>query len=307
LENHLKALVTGGAGFIGSNLVDRLIDENFEVSVIDDLSSGKAENINPKADFYQLDLTCQENESTILSALKGSKYVFHLAALPRVQPSIEQPQIYHDANVNATLRMLELSKKSKVKRFIFTSSSAVYGDTEELPTSESADLNPLSPYGLHKLIGDQYCKLFSSIYELETVCLRYFNVFGERMPMEGDYSLVMAVFAKQIMDKKPMTIRGDGEQKRDFVYVGDVARANILAALSDKVGAGEVFNIGSGQNRSVNQIAELMKGDSINVDPVIEPRETLCNNQKAQKLLNWQPTVQIEDWIPLWRAKLNES
>lgn len=303
----MKALVTGGAGFIGSNLVDRLIDENFEVSVIDDLSSGKAENINPKADFYQLDLTCQENESTILSALEGSKYVFHLAALPRVQPSIEQPQIYHDANVNATLRMLELSKKSKVKRFIFTSSSAVYGDTEELPTSESADLNPLSPYGLHKLIGDQYCKLFSSIYELETVCLRYFNVFGERMPMEGDYSLVMAVFAKQIMDKKPMTIRGDGEQKRDFVYVGDVARANILAALSDKVGAGEVFNIGSGQNRSVNQIAELMKGDSINVDPVIEPRETLCNNQKAQKLLNWQPTVQIEDWIPLWRAKLNES
>ncbi|NDG53065.1 MAG: NAD-dependent epimerase/dehydratase family protein [Flavobacteriia bacterium] len=307
MENHLKALVTGGAGFIGSNLVDRLIDENFQVSVIDDLSSGKAENINPKADFYQLDLTCQENESTILSALEGSKYVFHLAALPRVQPSIEQPQIYHDANVNATLRMLELSKKSKVKRFIFTSSSAVYGDTEELPTSESADLNPLSPYGLHKLIGDQYCKLFSSIYELETVCLRYFNVFGERMPMEGDYSLVMAVFAKQIMDKKPMTIRGDGEQKRDFVYVGDVARANILAALSDKVGAGEVFNIGSGQNRSVNQIAELMKGDSINVDPVIEPRETLCNNQKAQKLLNWQPTVQIEDWIPLWRAKLNES
>lgn len=303
----MKALVTGGAGFIGSNLVDRLIDENFQVSVIDDLSSGKAENINPKADFYQLDLTCQENESTILSALEGSKYVFHLAALPRVQPSIEQPQIYHDANVNATLRMLELSKKSKVKRFIFTSSSAVYGDTEELPTSESADLNPLSPYGLHKLIGDQYCKLFSSIYELETVCLRYFNVFGERMPMEGDYSLVMAVFAKQIMDKKPMTIRGDGEQKRDFVYVGDVARANILAALSDKVGAGEVFNIGSGQNRSVNQIAELMKGDSINVDPVIEPRETLCNNQKAQKLLNWQPTVQIEDWIPLWRAKLNES
>ncbi len=300
----MKTLVTGGAGFIGSNLVDRLIEENFDVVVIDNLESGYSENLNSKAKFYQLDLTKKENEETILSALKGVDYVFHLAALPRVQPSIENPQKYHDANVNATLRMLKLSNEARVKRFVFTSSSAVYGDTDQFPTSESADLNPLSPYGLHKLIGDQYCKLFSSIYDLETVCLRYFNVFGERMPMEGDYSLVMAVFAKQMLEKKPMTIRGDGEQKRDFVYVGDVARANILAAISPNVGAGEIFNIGSGQNRSVNQIAALMGGETKNVDPVIEPKITLCDTSKALDLLSWQPTVYVEDWMPVWKNQI---
>jgi len=301
----MKTLVTGGAGFIGSNLVDRLIEENFDVVVIDNLESGYSKNLNSKAEFYQLDLTKKENEETILSALNGVDYVFHLAALPRVQPSIENPQKYHDANVNATLRMLKLSNEAGVKRFVFTSSSAVYGDTDEFPTSESAELNPLSPYGLHKLIGDQYCKLFSSIYDLETVCLRYFNVFGERMPMQGDYSLVMAVFAKQMLDKKPMTIRGDGEQKRDFVYVGDVARANILAAITPNIGSGEVFNIGSGQNRSVNQIATLMGGETKNVDPVIEPRITLCDTSKASELLSWQPTVYVEDWIPIWKNQIN--
>ncbi len=301
----MKTLVTGGAGFIGSNLVDRLIEENFDVVVIDNLESGYSKNLNSKAEFYQLDLTKKENEETILSALNGVDYVFHLAALPRVQPSIENPQKYHDVNVNATLRMLKLSNESGVKRFVFTSSSAVYGDTDQFPTSESAELNPLSPYGLHKLIGDQYCKLFSSIYDLETVCLRYFNVFGERMPMEGDYSLVMAVFAKQMLDKKPMTIRGDGEQKRDFVYVGDVARANILAAITPNIGAGEVFNIGSGQNRSVNQIAALMGGETKNIDPVIEPRITWCDTSKALELLSWQPTVYVEDWIPIWKNQID--
>jgi UDP-glucose 4-epimerase len=300
----MKALVTGGAGFIGSNLVDRLIQEDFNVIVIDNLESGYSQNLNKKAEFYQLDLTQKDSEQTILSALKGVDYVFHLAALPRVQPSIENPQKYHDANVNATLRMLKLCNEAQVKRFIFTSSSAVYGDTNQFPTSESAELKPLSPYGLHKLIGDQYCKLFSSIYNLETVCLRYFNVFGERMPMQGDYSLVMAVFAKQMLEKKAMTIRGDGEQKRDFVYVGDVARANILAATSSNVGKGEVFNIGSGQNRSVNQIATLMGGKVKNIDSVTEPRVTLCDNSKALDMLSWQPTVYVEDWIPIWRNQI---
>ena len=189
----MKAVVTGGAGFIGSNLTEALLDEGYEVSVIDNLEAGKSANVPLGARFYQTDLRFEENDDTISSALKGADHVFHLAALPRVQPSIEKPLRYHDSNVNATLRILNLSKNAGVKRFIFSSTSAVYGDTNQFPTSESASIDPLSPYGLHKLIGEQYCKLFSAIYDIETVSLRYFNVFGDRMPLEGAYALVMGV------------------------------------------------------------------------------------------------------------------
>lgn len=300
----MNALVTGGGGFIGSNLAEELLDQGFKVKVIDNFESGKIANVPHGATAYQTDLRYAENDETIMSALKGVDYVFHLAALPRVEPSIQNPIEYHDSNVNATLRILDLSRRAGVKKFVFSSTSAVYGDTNQFPTSEKADINPLSPYGLHKLIGEQYCELFSLLYGIKTVSLRYFNVFGERMPLEGAYTLVMGVFAQQMLKGEPMTIRGDGEQRRDFVYVKDVARANILAATSKKTGKGERINIGMGDNRSVNEIANLMGGETINVDPVIEPRITLCDNSMAKKMLNWSAEVSVESWMPWWMKEL---
>ena len=233
--------------------------------------------------------------------------VFHTAALARVQPSIENPIEYHDVNVNGTLNVLKACVDYDVSRFVFSSSSSVYGDVEEkdLPTSEESELNPMSPYALHKLIGEQYCKLYSDLYGLETVSLRYFNVYGERQNTEGAYCLVMGVFAQQLLDGKPMTINGDGEQRRDFTYVGDVVDANIKCATT--LGFefnGEVFNIGANDNRSVNDVANLLGGDSINNPPVLEPRQTRADNSKAKKILNWKTTQNFEEWVNKWKREL---
>ena len=162
----------------------------------------------------------------------------------------------------------------------------------------------MSPYALHKLMGEQYCKLFSELYDIETVSLRYFNVYGNRQNTEGAYCLVMGVFAQQALEGESMTIRGDGEQRRDFTYVGDVVDANIRCATSSKVGKGEVFNIGNGDNRSVNQIADLIGGKKVNVDPVVEPFETLADNSKAKRVLGWNVTMVLEDWIPGWKEEI---
>ena len=192
----MKCIVTGGAGFIGSNLVDRLIDDGHEVMVIDDLSTGKKENINKLAKLYHKDLTEMRRESDF-SIFEGVDIVFHIACLSRVQPSIENPHLYHDKNVNGIVNVLEGCRKYGISRLVFSSSSSVYGDAEEVPTSENCKLNPISPYALHKLIGEQYCKLYSELYGIDTVSLRYFNVYGDRQPTEGAYCLVMGIFAGQ--------------------------------------------------------------------------------------------------------------
>ena len=297
----MRCVVTGGAGFIGSNLVDKLIDDGHEVIIFDNYSTGKKENVNPKAKFFLVDISHQPSfeHKTMNDIMSGVDVVFHLAAKARVQPSIENPIEYHNTNVNGTLNMLDACRRYGVKRFIFSSSSSVYGDVEQLPTPEEHELNPMSPYALHKLQGEQYCKLFSELYDLETVCLRYFNVYGERQNTEGAYCLVMGIFAGQLLKGEPMTINGDGENRRDFTYVGDVVDANIRCMDYPLELNGEVFNIGNGDNRSVNQIANLLSrdGDRINREPVIEPKETLANNSKAKKMLGWKPTNKIEDWI----------
>ncbi len=302
----MKCIVTGGAGFIGSNLVDKLIDDGNDIIIIDNLSTGKKENINPKAKFYKKDISRDKFDNIF----EGVDVVFHTAALARVQPSIKNPIEYHDVNVNGTHNLLVAARDAGVKRFIFSSSSSIYGDVEEkdLPTSEDSKLNPMSPYALHKLIGEQYCKLFSELYGMETVCLRYFNVYGERQNTEGAYCLVMGIFAGQLLNGEPMTINGDGEQRRDFTYVGDVVRANILASTNKKIFNDKIkcraFNIGNGDNRSVNQIADLIGGNKINVSPVIEPRKTLADNLKAKELLDWLPKGNLEDWIPKWKTEI---
>ena len=296
----MKCLVTGGAGFIGSNLVDRLIDDGHEVVVIDDLSTGDINNLNPKASFYERDLTLK-NEWLMF---RGVDVVFHMACLARVQLSIEEPLLYHNKNVNGLVNLLEACRKHNVKRIVFSSSSSVYGDGEQIPTTEECKLDPMSPYALHKLIGEQYCKLYSDLYGIESVSLRYFNVYGERQPTEGAYCLVMGIFAGQRLDDKPMTIRGDGENRRDFTYVGDVVEANVKCMDYPLELNGDVFNIGNGDNRSVNQIADLIGGDRVTVESVIEPKETLANYDKANKVLGWKPTGDLEEWIPKWKKDL---
>jgi UDP-glucose 4-epimerase len=228
----MRALVVGGAGFIGSNLVDGLIKDNHIVAVWDNLLTGKRNNVNPKAHFINCDIAGNYDDIKVLMSKFKPDVVFHLAAMARVQPSIDNPIEYHNVNVNGTLNMLNLCVECGVKRFVFSSSSSVYGDAEQVPTTEECELNPMSPYALHKLMGEQYCKLFSKLYGLETVCLRYFNVYGERQYTEGAYCLVMGVFAGHSLKGEPMTINGDGEQTRDFTYVGDVVDANIKCATT---------------------------------------------------------------------------
>jgi nucleoside-diphosphate-sugar epimerase len=300
----MKYIVTGGAGFIGSNLVDLLIKEEHEVCVIDNFSSGKKENCNNKAKYYELDISDTKSYNEIKKIIKGANGVFHLAALPRVQESIENPIDFEKNNTLSTINILKACHDSKVKRLIYSASSSAYGNAIKLPMKETDSVDPISPYAMQKYYGEVACKMFSKVYNVETVSLRYFNVYGERQSLEGAYALVMCVFAKQRLDKKPLTVRGDGEQRRDFTHVKDIARANMLAMTSDKVGKGEVINIGNADNRSVNEIANMIGGPVIYVDPVVEPRETLADNSQAKDLLGWYPSVEIEEWVPIYKKDI---
>ena len=300
----MKYVVVGGAGFIGSNIVDKLVEQNHEVVIIDNLSTGKMENVNPRASVEYIDI-CNENEcSAMVEIMSGADALFLLAAKARVQPSIENPVEYEINNTIGTLNVLKCASDAGVRRVVYSASSSAYGNTEKLPSKESDPVNPLSPYGAQKYYGEVMCKMFSEVYGLETVSLRYFNIYGERQNVGGAYAMVIGIFVDQLLNGKPMTIRGDGEQRRDFTYVGDVVNANILASQSEKVGNGEVINIGNGDNRSINDIANMIGGDKVNVEPVIEPKETLANNSLAEELLGWKPTQNIEDWIPKYKKEM---
>ena len=300
-----KAIVTGGAGFIGSNLVNELIKQGIEVTVIDDLSTGFEKNINPKAHWHNLDLSKKYNLTLLISAMKDIDVVFHLAALARVQPSIEDPQTFNEVNVNGTLNVLFAAHNLGVKRFVYSASSSCYGNNLIFPTPENETTNPLSPYGLQKYIGEQYCKMFSEVYGLDTASLRYFNVYGERMNFEGAYKLVIAVFAEQMMQGKSLTITNDGKQKRDFTYVGDVVEANILAALHKGKLNGESFNIGNGDNYSVNEVANMFGGEKTYGVEVLEPFQTLADNSKAKDILGWDPQGDLPTWIKQYKKELS--
>ena len=300
----MKYVVVGGAGFIGSNLVDYLIEKNHEVLIIDNFSTGKKENIHSKAIVHNLDMSNVENSPELINIMKGADTVFLLAARARVQPSIINPMDYEQNNTIGVLNILKCSNEAGVRRLVYSASSSAYGDSEVIPLKETLPVNPLSPYGAQKFYGEILCRMFAQVYDIETVSLRYFNVYGEKQNIDGAYALVMGIFAHQRLNGKPMTIRGDGEQKRDFTYVGDVVNANILASQSEKVGKGEVINIGNGDNRSINQIADMIGGDRINIEPVLEPKETLADNSLAKELLGWEPKQVIEDWIPSYKKDL---
>ena len=300
----MKYIVTGGAGFIGSNLVDLLIDEGHEVHIIDNFSSGKKENCNEKAKYFELDISDSNNYEDLKKILLGFDGVFHLAALPRVQESIDNPLHFEKNNTLGTINILKACADSNVKRLVYSASSSAYGNTNQLPSKEKDPIDPISPYAMQKYYGEVACRMFANVYGVETVSLRYFNVYGERQSLEGAYALVMCVFARQRLNNEPLTIRGDGEQKRDFTHVYDIAKANYLAMNSNKVGKGEVINIGNSDNRSVNEIARLIGGPTMHVEPVTEPRETLADNTKAKNLLGWSPTINIEDWVPKYKKDL---
>ncbi len=289
-----KIIVTGGAGFIGSHIVDTLVSLGYEVHVIDNLYSGKKEDINTKAIFHNVDIREKEKLQPIF---KDAQYVFHEAALPQVEYSIQNPIETHDVNVTGLLNVLEVSKLSNVKRVIFASSSAVYGDQKTMPLVETMEIRPLSPYGAHKYIGEVYCALWSKIFNLETICLRYFNVYGKRQSSSGDYASVVAKFLDLKKKNKPLTIVGDGKQTRSFVNVKDVVDANIKAMKAEGLSKGEIINIGTSEMYSVNQITNLIGGDIVYIEPRIEPKATSADIAKAKLLLDWIPSVKIEDGL----------
>jgi len=297
-----KVVVVGGAGFIGSNLTDALVGRGFDVHVIDNLSGGKKENVNEKAVLHVVDI---RNLDDIKDIVAGAEYVFHLAALPRVQLSIENPIDTHNANINGTLNVLVAAKEGGVKKVVYSASSSAYGDQPEMPLREDMTPNPMSPYALHKYVGELYSKMFSDIYKLPTISLRYFNVYGPRLDPEGAYALVIGKFLKQKKEGTPLTITGSGEQTRDFTHVSDVVRANILAAENEKVCSGEVINIGAGNNYSINKLAELIGGEKEYIDPRIEPKDTLADNKKAKELLGWSPETSLEEGIEALKKLLD--
>ena len=289
-----KVVVTGGAGFIGSHLVDALVADGYEVHIIDDLSAGKKENVNQNAILHIKDI---RNADALGPIFSGAQYVFHLAALPRVQYSIEHPRHTNDVNLSGTLNVLTAAKEAGVKRVLFAASSAAYGDQKTSPHREDMLPEPKSPYGLQKLMGEQYCAFFSKHYGLPTVSLRFFNVYGTRMSSDGAYVLVLANFLKLRKQGKPLTITGDGGQVRDFVHVSDVIRALLLAAQSERVGQGEVINIGIGKNCSIAHLAKVIGGPVVYVPARYEPRETLADISKAKELLGWESRVSIEEGL----------
>jgi len=293
-----KVIITGGAGFIGSHLAEELAENN-EVVVIDNLSTGKLENIKHLIDkkivFKKGDI---RDIDSLENLFEGADYVFHQAAVPSVPRSIKDPVSANEVNVNGTLNVLIAAKNCDVKKVIYASSSSVYGDTPTLPKKEDMLPNPLSPYAVSKLTGEYYCKAFSVVYGLKTVCLRYFNVYGPKQDPTSQYAAVIPRFITRILDNKPPIIYGDGKQTRDFTYVKDVVIANILAAETDAEG---VFNIANGKRISINELAnEIMDIIGKRLDPIYDkPRpgdikDSLADISKARMKINYKPKYNLE-------------
>jgi len=290
----MNYLVTGGAGFIGSHIVEKLLKRGDTVRVLDNFSSGLRENIPAGVEVIEADI---KDLNAIRPAFKDIHGVFHMAAYPNVQFSIENPLESNAVNLTGTLNVIIAAKEAGVKRIVFAASSAAYGDQEKLPVTEDMPALPMSPYGLQKYVSEHYLRLAHLLWGLQTVSLRFFNVYGPRMSFSGAYYTVIAVFLKQRADGKPMTITGNGTQTRDFTFVEDVAAANLMAMDSLQVGKGEVINIGSGENHSVNEIAALLGGEAIHVAPRIEPHDTLADISRAKALLNWEPQIKFSEGI----------
>lgn len=292
-----KIVVTGGLGFIGSHLVEKFVDNN-DVVIVDNQSTGTIENIK-ELDISRIDTTFGSiNDLNLEEIFEGTDYVFHLAAVTSVPQSVEDPIKSNEVNITGTLKVLEAARKTDVKKVVFSSSSAVYGETEVLPISEEVPINPLSPYAVSKATAELYCNVYSEIYDLPTTCLRYFNVFGPKQDPNSQYAAVIPIFINKLLKNERPTIYGDGEQTRDFVSVERVVEANELAAKSGETG---VFNIGLGKSTSINQLFELVK-ESVkkDIEPVYEParsgeiKHSVADVSKA-KAIGFKPEAEYQE------------
>ena len=310
------AVVTGGAGFIGSHTVDKLLRENYIVRVIDNLVSGRESNLekhktDPRLLCEWRDV-CKLNKNNAL--FKGAKYVFHFAGIGDLIPSIENPEKYMMNNVQGTVKVLECSRENKIKKFVYAASSSCYG-LAKIPTKENHPIKPEYPYALSKYLGEESAFHWKKIYDLPVNSIRIFNAYGTRVRTTGAYGAVFGVFLKQKLAGKPFTVVGNGKQKRDFIYVSDVANAFLLAAKTKLVG--KIWNLGSGKPQSVNKLIEILKGDVVYIPKRPgEPECTYADITKIKKDLAWKPKIkfkkgvelmlkEIESWrdAPLWDAK----
>lgn len=290
----MRALVTGGAGFIGSHIVDALIERGDDVVCIDDKSAPQNGSFywNDRAQNFVGDIRSQE----FRSLYRGVDVVFHLAARSRIQPTVNNPSECFSVNVLGTQEVMEASRLADVKRVVYSASSSYYGHASKPPFVETAPKGCATPYSLSKWQGEEICDLYTKLYGLSTISLRYFNVYGPREPLKGEYAPVMGLFKRQRDAGEPMTIVGDGEQRRDFTHISDVVRANLLAAYRHNV-TGPV-NIGTGRNYSINQLAEMIGGSTCNLpDRVGETRITLADVTRANVELHWEAEVRLEDYL----------
>jgi UDP-glucose 4-epimerase len=296
-------LVTGGAGFIGSHIVRRLVRQGEKVRIVDNLSTGIEERLNDvkgSIEFLRGDLADEEVSN---DAVKGVAWVLHQAAIPSVQRSVKDPIATNRANVTATLNLIESCQKAGVRRLVYAASSSAYGDTEVLPKIETMSPNPLSPYALQKWIGEHYCKLYHSLYGLETISLRYFNVFGPGQDPHSEYSAVVPKFINALLANRPITIFGDGEQSRDFTYVENVVEANLLAAHATAM-AGNVCNVGCGERITLNTLIRLLE-EIIGVKAKVnyaeakpgDVRHSLADIMAARHILGYEPKVMLQEGL----------
>jgi len=298
-----RFLLTGGAGFIGSHIVKRLVGEGAVVRVVDNLSTGQVarlETLRCSIEYVEADLADNLVSDEVV---KDVDYVLHQAAIPSVQRSVRDPIGTNRANVTATLNLLESCRKAKVRRFVYAASSSAYGDTEVLPKSEEMPPNPLSPYALQKLAGEHYCKLYYSLYGLETVCLRYFNVFGPGQDPHSEYSAVIPKFISKLLINELITVYGDGEQSRDFTYVENVVDANLLALQATKA-CGKVLNVGCGERITLNTLIQLLE-EIVGVKAKVsysaskpgDVRHSLADINLARRLLEYEPKVMVKEGL----------
>ncbi len=299
-NDNKQVLVTGGAGFIGSHLVDRLLEYRYHVTVLDNFATGQRENLvqhedNPLLSIYEVDIT---QAQSIQAYFEGIQWVFHLAALADIVPSIQQPLKYHQTNVDGTINVLEAARSAKVQRYIYAASASCYGFPDQFPTPENAPIRSEYPYALTKYVGEQYVLHWNHVYSLPCVSLRLFNVFGPRSRTTGAYGAVFGVFLAQKLARAPFTIVGDGTQTRDFTFVSDVVEAFIKVAESDL--AGEIFNVGSGDTYSINYLIELLQGDKTYIPKRPgEPDCTFADIKKIGEMLGWKPKTRFEDGVQI--------
>jgi len=292
----MKAIVTGGAGFIGSHLVDLLLENNIQVTVIDNFSTGRPQNLDHvkgKVELIQADISINGSWT---DKFKNIDWVFHVAALADIVPSIQKPDSYFHSNVAGTFNVLQASRDAGAKRFVYAASSSCYGIPEKYPTPENSEILPQYPYALTKRMGEELVMHWAQVYKLPALSLRFFNVYGPRSRTSGTYGAVFGVFLAQKLAGNPYTVVGDGTQTRDFTFVTDVANAVYTAAKSDK--SGEIYNVGSGATISVNRIVELLGGEKVYIPKRPgEPDCTFADITKIKKDLNWSPKVSIEEGI----------